>query len=93
MSWRGKVNERGVTRLRFRLQYPNGLATIGDMGKETVLKLAVDFDTSKSHPKMTQFTLRPKNKSLQPLIYAMDYKSASSKAVLNIVKLLTISFC
>ena len=56
------------------------------MGSESVLKMAVDFDATKGAPRLTQIALIPVKSALNPVVYGMEYKSASSKAVLNIVR-------
>lgn len=69
-----------------RLNYPNGrLQKIKEMDKEPILKMAVDFDVAKGHPRLAQVSLIPKKPALKPLVYGMDYKQSSAKAVLNIV--------
>ncbi len=89
-SWRSCRKVRGEAKffktlsLR-RLKYPNQLQKIEEMASESVLKMAVDFDGTKGHPRLAQVNLIPSESGLETVSYAMEYKPASSKAILNIV--------
>ena len=69
----------------FRLKYPSNLGQIIDLETETVIKTAIDINPSVK-PNLFQLALVPKNGEISPITFDMEYKAASSKANLNIVK-------
>ena len=77
-----------------RLTYPETIKIIHNLGEETIINTAIDFNKS-FKPKFMQLALIPAGKDgklASPITFDMEYKESSSKAAINIV-IINFKYC
>lgn len=68
----------------FRLTYPGKMANINELGDESIINTAIDFNKG-SKPNFVQMAFVPKNKKFSEITFDMDYRESASKATLSVV--------